>query len=119
MRFSEDIMETTSQQTSMRAMLEAKIKVLEAEKNHLQQDIARVKEMLTTVALENKAHALEGEVAQLRSVKVKLKEQLPNSPRPTTNRPKENTRQARPEKKQQISQQSPVRYGTWSKLPLS
>lgn len=113
-------MQTTTQQTSRRVELEAKIKALEEAKAQLQRDIAGIKEMLTTAALERKARVLEGEVAHLRSVKGKLKDQLPNNPRPNPNRSTTKAGQARPGQKQSSGQQRPpVRYGTWSKLPLS
>lgn len=112
-------MEMTPQPTSRRAGLEAKIKALEEEKAYLQREVARIKEMLTTAALEKKARVLEGEVAQLKSVKTKLEEQLSSNPQPAAEGPAANTTQARPVQKQPSGQNPPVRYGTWSKLPLS
>ncbi len=107
------------QQTGRRAGLEARIKALEGEKIRLQRDIGGIKEMLTTAALEKKARVLEGEVAHLKSVKGRLVNQLPNNPRPNSNPSTPKTSQARRVQKQADNQQQPVRYGTWSKLPLS
>lgn len=107
------------QQADRRTELEVKIKTLEEERTRLQSEIAKMKEMLATAVLEKKAKELEGEVAQLRTVKTKLEEQMSNKPANDSNKPTVNTGQPASTQKQQSSQNPPIRYGTWSKLPLT
>ncbi len=105
-------METVSQESNRKRELDMKIKMLEQEKINLQKDIARIKDMLTTAALEKKANMLEKEVATLKSVKVKLEQQIPNNPplKPQSQKPTQN---------RMVEKESLVRYGSWSKLPLT
>jgi chromosome segregation ATPase len=111
-------METTSQPISRRAELEGRIKKFEEEKVQLQREIARIKEMLTTSVLEKRAKTLEGEVAQLKSVKVRLEAQMAQRPKPVVERPAQTSAATKPAQDPPSGQRSPVRYGTWSKLPL-
>lgn len=112
-------METTPQPIGRRAELEARIKRLEGEKVQLQREIAKIKEMLTTSVLEKRAKTLEGEVAQLKSVKVKLQAQMAQRPNPVAEKPAQTSAaQTKPAQDPPSGQRSPVRYGTWSKLPL-
>lgn len=99
-------MEVNSNQNNRKAELEAKILNLEETKSKLQQDIAKIQESLTNAVLEKKAKSLEGEINNLRNVKDKLTNNTSNQ--------KEiiNTT------KQVTSSNSPIRYGTWSKLPV-
>lgn len=99
-------MEVNSNQSNRKAELEEKIRVLEDTKAKLQQDIAKIQETLTTAVLEKKAKGLEGEINNLRNIKMKLTE------KPVAKEEDIIT------KKQVTSPNSPIRYGTWSKLPV-
>ena len=111
-------MEFNSNQINRKDALESKIRNLELTKSHLQHDIAKIQETLATAGLEKKAKNLEGEINSLRTVKSNLEKKVKSK----------NFQQRKtissisidkdvPKKTQR--QQSPVRYGTWSKLPVS
>ncbi len=111
-------MESAPQPVSRRVELDARIKKLEEEKANLQQEVARIKELLATAALEKKAKVLEDEVAQLKTVKGKLEEQMMQQMKPAAEKPAQAAEAPKAVQNVSSSQGSPVRYGTWSKLPL-
>jgi peptidoglycan hydrolase CwlO-like protein len=111
-------MEIAPQPVSRRVELETRIKDLEEEKMYLQQEVSRMKEQLATVALEKKAKVLENEVTQLKTVKGRLQEQMAQQSKPVVTKPVQSAETAKPTQNASSSQNSPVRYGTWSKLPL-
>ena len=111
-------MEFNSDLINKKDVLEAKIKNLELTKSHLQHDIAKIQETLATVGLEKKAKNLEGEINNLRTVKTRLEKKVKSSDlqQEKTNSSVSNNSDVQ---KNAQRQQSPVRYGTWSKLPVS
>jgi predicted nuclease with TOPRIM domain len=111
-------MESIPPQTNRKTELANKIKILEEEKVHLQREIVRLKEMLTTSQLEKKAKQLESEVSQLRTLKGRLQNKMPNkSETDSATVTVPNLKQ--PAVRQTDNQNSPVKYGTWSKLQVS
>jgi len=97
--------------------LKARIRTLEETKSHLQHDIAKIQETLANTILEKKAQGLEGEIENLRIVKMRLQKKTKNN---NSIHGKASSKKAKEVVKQKkLSQQSPVRYGTWSKLPVS
>lgn len=114
------VMENAPQPVNRRVELESRIKKLEEEKASLQQEVARIKDLIATATLEKKAKVLEDEVAQLKTVKGKLEEQMMQQVKPAAEKPVQAADAAKPVQSQSVSsgQSSPVRYGTWSKLPL-
>lgn len=114
------VMENAPQPVSRRVELESRIKKLEEEKVNLQQEVVRIKDLIATATLEKKAKVLEDEVAQLKTVKGKLQEQMMQQMKPAAEKPVQAVEAAKPVQSQSVSngQGSPVRYGTWSKLPL-
>lgn len=115
------VMENAPQPVNRRVELESRVKKLEEEKASLQQEVARIKDLIATATLEKKAKVLEDEVAQLKTVKSKLEEQMVQQQvKPAAEKPVQAVEAAKPVQSQNVSsgQSSPVRYGTWSKLPL-
>tara|TARA_B100001971_G_C18017078_1_gene445391 strand:- start:126 stop:452 length:327 start_codon:yes stop_codon:yes gene_type:complete len=108
-------MEFNSNQINRKDALEAKIRNLEETKSHLQHDIARIQETLATAGLKKKAQNLESEIDSLRIVKLKLQKKIKSN---DLQQRKVNSSTSKESEKSQ-RQQSPVRYGTWSKLPVS
>ena len=97
--------------------LKARIRTLEETKSHLQHDIAKIQETLANTILEKKAQGLEGEIENLRIVKMRLQKKTKNN---NSIHGKASSKNAKEDIKQKkLRQQSPVRYGTWSKLPVS
>lgn len=97
--------------------LKARIRTLEETKSHLQHDIAKIQETLANTILEKKAQGLEGEIENLRIVKMRLQKKTKNN---NSIHGEDSSKKAKEVVKQKkLSQQSPVRYGTWSKLPVS
>tara|TARA_B100001971_G_C18052714_1_gene463708 strand:+ start:430 stop:765 length:336 start_codon:yes stop_codon:yes gene_type:complete len=111
-------MEFNSNQINSKDALKAKIRDLEETKSHLQHDIAKIQETLANTILEKKAQGLEGEIDNLEKVKMRLQKKIKNNNLPRGKTSLNTTKETNAQKKPQ-SQHSPVRYGTWSKLPVS
>ena len=109
-------MEFNSNQINSKDALKAKIRDLEETKSHLQHDIAKIQETLANTILEKKAQGLEGEIENLKIVKTRLQKKIKNN---NSIHGKASSKNAKEDIKQKkLRQQSPVRYGTWSKLPV-
>jgi chromosome segregation ATPase len=111
-------MKFNSDQINRKDDLEAKIRNLELTKSHLQHDIAKIQESIATAGLEKKAKNLEGEINSLRTVKIRLEKKMKTSNLQQGKTNSSISKDANVQKKSQ-KQQSPVRYGTWSRLPIS
>ena len=111
-------MKFNSDQINRKDDLEAKIRNLELTKSHLQHDIAKIQETLATAGLEKKAKNLEGEINNLRTVKTRLEKKVKSS-HSQQEKTKLSTSKDVDVQKKDKRQQSPIRYGTWSKLPVS
>lgn len=111
-------MESVPPPMNRKTELANRIKLLEEEKVNLQREIVRLKEMLTTSELEKKAKQLESEVSQLRTLKGRLQDKIPQKDE-TVNKTVTVQNLNSPSITRTNNQNSPIKYGTWSKIQVS
>ena len=77
-------MSTVTELLDRKTELEGRIRALEEERTSLINDVATLKERLTTLELERHANALAGEVEALRTEKAVLEEKVTSYESPNT-----------------------------------